>query len=282
MPRPVEGSRAVERVDVGRVRCSVLLDAVVPVPAGMLFPDLEPEVVRARAGASPEQELPGVVTTLSIERGTDVVLVDTGLGADRGGAALDLLGDLGVDRDAVTVVVLTHGHGDHVGGCLVDGEPAFPNARHVIHDAEVRFWLDPVWEGAERGPFRLPPAVAETARRVLPVLDAAGVLERAVRETAVAPGLRVIPAPGHTPGHLAVSVADGVDELLWAADAFVHPANVDDPEPASRMDTDRERTVATRRSLLERAAQRGAILAATHHRVRGRVVRVGDGYRLSP
>jgi glyoxylase-like metal-dependent hydrolase (beta-lactamase superfamily II) len=114
------------------------------------------------------------------------------------------------------------------------------------------------------------------------VLDDAAVLERIDRETVVAPGIRVVPAPGHTPGHLAVSVADGVDELLWAADAFVHPANVADPEPASRMDTDRPLTVATRRSLLERAAQRGAVLAATHHRVRGRVLRDGDRYHLSP
>jgi glyoxylase-like metal-dependent hydrolase (beta-lactamase superfamily II) len=275
-------SKGPDRFSVGTVRCTVLLDAKVPVPAGMLFPDLEPDVVRDRAGAAPDQEIPGVVTALLIERGDDVALIDTGLGADRGGATLERLDGLGVEREAVGVVVLSHAHGDHVGGSVVDGSPTFPNARHVVHDAEVRFWLDPVWEGAERGPFRLPPAVAETARRVLPVLNDSALLERIDRETAVAPGIRVVPAPGHTPGHLAVSIADGIDELLWAADAFVHPANVADPEPASRMDTDRQLTVATRRDLLERAAQRGAILAATHHRVRGKVVRDGAGYRLSP
>lgn len=271
-----------DRFTVGTVRCTVLLDAEVPVPAGMLFPGLDADVVRARTGAPPEHEIPGVVTALLIQRADDVVLVDTGLGTDRGGATHGRLREIGVDPHAVTTVVLTHAHGDHVGGSLLDGDPAFGNARHVIHDAEVRFWLDPVWEDAEQGPFRLPPSVAEAARRTLPVLERVGLLDRVDRETEVAPGIRVVPAPGHTPGHLAVSVADGVDELLWAADAFVHPANVADPEPASRMDSDRERTVATRRELLERAVQRRAILAATHHRVRGRVVRDGAGYRLQP
>jgi glyoxylase-like metal-dependent hydrolase (beta-lactamase superfamily II) len=275
-------SGEVERFSVGAVRCTVLLDAEVPVPAGMLFPDLDPDVVRERAGAPPEQEVPGVVTTLLIERKDDVVLVDTGLGPDRGGASLERLHGLGIEPGVVGVVVLSHAHGDHVGGTVVDGAPAFPNARHVIHDAEMRFWLDPAWEGVERGPFRLPAFVAETARRTLPALEDAGLLDRIDREAAVAPGIRLIPAPGHTPGHVAVAVADGIDELLWAADAFVHPANVADPEPASRMDTDRALTVATRRTLLERAAQRRAILAATHHRVRGRVLRDGDRYRLAP
>ena len=272
----------IERFDIGRVRCTVLLDADVPVPAGALFRDLAPAQVRARAGVGPDDEVPGVITALLIELKDELVLVDTGLGRDRGGALDDRLAACGVDAGAVDIVVFTHGHADHVGGSVVDGEPVFANARHVVHDAEVRFWLDPAWEDAERGPFGLPAHVAATARRVIPALDRSGALDVVERATAVAAGIQVVPAPGHTPGHLAVAVADGSEELLWAGDAFVHPANVDNPAPASRMDTDRPRTIATRRDLLERATQRRALLAATHHRTRGRVVRVGDGYRLQP
>jgi glyoxylase-like metal-dependent hydrolase (beta-lactamase superfamily II) len=274
-------AEAIARFDIGSARCTVLLDAEVPVPAGALFPDLGPDEVRARTGVAPEDELPGVVTALLIQRNDLTVLVDTGLGSDRGGSVHERLEMVGVGRDAIRTVVFTHGHGDHVGGSLIDGTAAFPNARHIVHDAEIRFWLDPAWaDGAERGPFRLPMHVAETARRVLPTLDAGGVLDVVDRETTVAAGVRVVPAPGHTPGHLAVAVADGSDELLWAADAFVHPSNVADPAPASRMDTDRPLTISTRRDLLERAVQRHAILAVTHHRFRGRVVRDGDGYRF--
>jgi glyoxylase-like metal-dependent hydrolase (beta-lactamase superfamily II) len=270
----------IERFDIGRVRCTVLLDADVPVPAGALFRDLAPAEVRARTGVGPDDEVPGVITALLIELKDALALVDTGLGRDRGGALHERLAACGVDAGAVGTVVFTHGHADHVGGSVVDGEPVFANARHVIHDAEVRFWLDPAWEGAQRGPFGLPAHVATTARRVLPALGRSGALDVVDRATAVATGIQVVPAPGHTPGHLAVAVADGSEELLWTGDAFVHPANVEDPAPASRMDTDRPQTIATRRDLLERAAQRRAILAATHHRTRGRVVRRSDGYRL--
>ncbi len=259
----------------------MLHDADAPVPAGALFPELDEAGVRARTGVGPEELLPGVISALLVERDRHLVLVDAGLGPARGGDVHATLAELGVARVTIDIVVISHGHGDHVGGLLLgDGEPAFPNARHVVHDAERRFWLDPGWEGVERGPFRLPAQVAEEARRVLPALDAAGLLDVVERDAELAPGIQVLPAPGHTPGHLAVLVDDGDDALLWAADAFVHPANVADPWPASRMDTDRELTVSTRRALLDRAADRRAHLAATHFRARGQVVRTPDGHRL--
>src|SRR5919112_3865964 len=79
-------AEAIERFDIGRVRCTVLLDAEVPVPAGALFTDLGPDEVRARTGVAPEDELAGVVTALLIQRNDLTVLVDTGLGSARGGA----------------------------------------------------------------------------------------------------------------------------------------------------------------------------------------------------
>lgn len=270
-----------DRFDAGGARCIVLHDADAPVPARALFPELGEADVRARTGVGPDEVLPGVISALLVERDRHTVLVDAGLGPDRGGAVHATLAELGVVREAIRVVAISHGHGDHVGGLLLgDGEPAFPNARHVVHDAELRFWLDPGWEDVERGPFRLPAHVAEAARRVLPALDAAGLLDVVQHDAQLAPGIHVVPAPGHTPGHLATLVHDGDDALLWAADAFVHPANVSDPWPASRMDTDRELTVSTRRELLDRAVERRALLAATHFRVRGRVGRTPDGHRL--
>lgn len=270
-----------DRFEAGGAVCTVLHDADAPVPAGALFPELDEADVRARSGVGPDELLPGVISALLVERDRHLVLVDAGLGPARGGGVHATLAELGVSRETIDVVVISHGHGDHVGGLLLgDGDPAFPNARHVVHGAESRFWLDAAWEGGERGPFRLPAHVAETARRVLPALDAAGLLDVVESEAEVAPGVLALAAPGHTPGHLAAIVHDGDDALLWAADAFVHPANVADPWPASRMDTDRELTVSTRRALLDRTVERRALFAATHFRARGRVVRTPDGHRL--
>ena len=141
-------------VEVGTVRCTVLLEAEAPVPAGVLFPELQPDEILRRTGAAPEQQLPGVITALLVETAGRLVLVDAGLGPSAGGGVHERLAELGIDPGAVEVVVISHAHPDHVGGVLIDGEPAFANARHVVHEAEVAFWLDPAWEGGETGPFR--------------------------------------------------------------------------------------------------------------------------------
>ena len=63
----------------------------------------------------------GHVNTLLVKTGKDVVLVDTGCGTLFGpttGKLLSRLANAGVDAEAVTAVVITHAHGDHVGGLL--------------------------------------------------------------------------------------------------------------------------------------------------------------------
>ena len=93
---------------------------------------------------------------------------------------------------------------------------------------------------------------------------------------------RLVDAPGHTPGHVAVEVDTGDDTLLYVADAFVDELKLEHPDWTALFDTDAADTVASRRALLDRAEERGAIVAAFHVRRAGRSARAGDAYRFEP
>ncbi len=80
-----------------------------------------------------------------VNTGTEVVLFDSGNGAGRrpnAGRLRELLASAGFAPDQIDVVVLTHFHGDHIGGLMEDGSPAFPNASYVTRDVEYDFWSD--------------------------------------------------------------------------------------------------------------------------------------------
>ena len=222
-----------------------------------------------------EGKLPGRVAALLVECPDGLVLVDAGNG--RFAPELDVghvheeLESLGVHPWDVRCVIITHGHADHVGGLVgPHGEPAFPDARHVIHRVEAEFWSSAEAEA-------LPNGAGLPAQTALSALLDAELLDTVEGGARVATGVEVIEAPGHTPGHLAVLVNEAV---LWAGDTFVSQLNVPHPEWVSLSDMDGRTNEATRRRLLERAAAADFLLAASHMPISGTVARTGDGYEL--
>ena len=96
-----------------------------------------------------------------------------------------------MNRDEVDLVVLTYLHGDHIGGNLIDGRPAFPNARYLVSRADWDYWIAPnVLNGNS--------AVQEQAAP----LEGLNVLDLIEGEFAVTGELTTLPTPGHTPGHI--------------------------------------------------------------------------------
>jgi glyoxylase-like metal-dependent hydrolase (beta-lactamase superfamily II) len=202
-----------------------------------------------------------------------VLLVDTGLGPaprsfmpDTEVHLPELLAETGIEPDAVDVVVHTHLHVDHVGW---DG--AFPNARYVVHEQDWAFFMTD--ESLTDRPH--------LRERVLP-LNAAGRIELVAGEMEVAPGVRVIPTPGHTPGHVSVRVESGGDALVVLGDVVVHELQVGDPSAAYVSDHDHELAVATRRRVLGELADEGLRVFVAHFPDSGRFVRDADAFRWEP
>lgn len=191
-----------------------------------------------------------------IDTGSEKILFDTGCGAEDS-SLLGCLQDLGLGPDDIDVVVITHGHPDHIGGLVRNGEPVFDRARHVFGAAEFAFWT----QGDAVRPARL--ANRDLFRRVC--IGLAG------RATFIAPGDEVVPgitavdAAGHSPGLLAFLVENSGQRLLIWSDAFLHYAvSIQHPEWHADFDDDKEQAVETRRRLLKMAAEQRLLIAGHH------------------
>ena len=181
-------------------------------------------------------------------------------------AFLDRLADAGARPDQIDYVLCTHLHADHVGWNtrLLDGRwvPTFPNATYVFSRREHDFWVRQ-YEAGQHEAGQRGPHLQAYADSVLPVVQAGQAL--IVDDGHEIEGrLLLEPAPGHTPGHVAIWLTSGGTEAAFTGDILHHPVQVLHPQWSCMGCLDPVRAVETRRKLLARCAQSGATLFPGH------------------
>lgn len=244
-----------------------LLDSAIRVSLAETFPDLDAKAVEHLRADCPEAFDGDVwlatVHSFLVTSGARRVLVDTGIGGSRvmherygvGGTLLSQLADIGVAPATVTDVVLTHLHGDHVGGVVDDRDgsprPVFARAKHYLHDADVRLMRE-----------RLVGPRAKVAALFLTAMEQVE-LEAFTGEHEVLPGVRLLPTPGHTPGSASVVVGKA-GGLLLTGDALHHPALIRDPAIRDGHDIDSALSARSRLALMERAVAERRTVGPAH------------------
>jgi glyoxylase-like metal-dependent hydrolase (beta-lactamase superfamily II) len=270
---------------VGAIEVMAVSDGALNVPLSFAFPETPPDQLASllTAHGLPAGGAPIPTNATLVRTGGELVLIDAGAGANfqpTAGKLLENLEAAGIDPKAITTVVFTHGHADHLWGALDDFEDAtrFPNARYVMAAPEWDFWTNP--DTASRVPDWLK-GMARGSARVLKRIE--GKLDRRKAGETVAPGLRYVATLGHTPGHMSVEVESGSDRLLIGADALTHVAvSFARPEWRIGSDYDRDAAAATRKRLLDRLATDRTPMIGFHlpYPGHGMVERNGLAYRF--
>lgn len=172
-------------------------------------------------------------TPTVVRTADDVILFDTGLNA---ASITEPLKAAGVSPDEVTVVVITHMHGDHIGGLSgADGMPTFANARYVTGQAEYDAWAKQDNDGFKN-------KVQPLAEKMEFIGDGGSIVS----------GITGMDASGHTPGHMMYMLESGGQQLALVADTANHYVwSLAYPEWEVKFDMDKAKAAATRKKVFD-------------------------------
>jgi glyoxylase-like metal-dependent hydrolase (beta-lactamase superfamily II) len=280
---PPPGAPEPYSFDHGNFDITVVSDGYITVPIEIVLPDGTLEE-RADVLAATGDAAAGLVRSKSnipiLRKGRDLIIIDIGSGdkfQPTDGRLPANLAAAGIDPAAITRVVLTHGHPDHIWAMLNgDGSLRFPNATYHVGAAEWDYWMDPDYRTSM--PAELHDFAAGAQR------DFAAIRERVVMLQPgddVVTGLRVLDTAGHTPGHLSLEVAGG-DGLIITGDVATNEiASFRFPGARFGYDTIPDLAIANRVALMDRAASDRIKLLGYHWTYPGVgfAERAGMGYR---
>ena len=211
-------------------------------------------------------------TTTMVNTGNELILFDTGNDGNKrptAGKTRAHMAKAGYTPEDVDIVVLTHFHGDHIGGMMVDGEAAYPNARYVTSATEYDHWIK-----------------AENALALSNVKPFAEKMSFIKAGEDVVSGVTAVAAYGHTPGHTVYHIESGGERVLIAADTANHfVASLERPDWHVKFDMDKEAAAATRKKIFGMVAADNIPFIGYHmpYPAVGYVAENGvGGYRYTP
>lgn len=247
-------------IQVGALTVAALADGRLAAPAASFFPDAPASAWQDEAAYLNANGLFAMnIGCFLVREAGQWSLVDTGDGTragSYGGRLREQLALAGVAPEEIVRVILTHLHGDHIGGATEDrdGEPAmlFPRARHVLQRRE--------WEARAE----LAAGTPHLYRCLDPVAQA-GLLELVDGDVALSAGISTLLTPGHTPGHQCVLLASQGEQAVIVGDLTHSPMQLNHADWRLPAEWDAEASASSRAAVFDRAEREGLLLCAGHY-----------------
>ncbi|MCK0470478.1 MBL fold metallo-hydrolase [Halalkalibacter sp. APA_J-10(15)] len=250
---------------LGAFKLMAISDGAFPVTRDFFFAETPDELI---------QHIPtqfrAPLNFLLIDSGDKKVLVDTGLGYEHSPTAGKLLSNLkaaGIDPEDIQTVIITHAHLDHTGGMLTNGKPTFPHAQYIMHKEEWDVWTSQ--------------PDSNEYKQLLPLKNQIKLL---TENKEILPGIRLIHTPGHTAGHLSLSIFSEGEHLMLASDILNYPTTLEHLPSHIRAEQTPTQALETRKKFLEEASSKSALLFVCHYPFPGlgRIERTNKGWKWIP
>jgi glyoxylase-like metal-dependent hydrolase (beta-lactamase superfamily II) len=222
-------------------------------------------------------------TVVVVKTGGKTILCDSGTGGQVQPTAGKLMTNMkaaGIDPAKIDTILISHFHPDHIFGLMEKdtNKPVYPDVEIIVSDVEYKFWTDPAVID------RLPEARKGLARRIQAVFPTWKNMRQVTGEPEVAPGIRFVSSPGHTPGHRAFHLSSGSSQLMISNDtAYVPALVVANPGWHGVYDQDAAMAEASRRKLLDRVIADKVQICGYHFPFpgAGTIAKDGAGYALT-
>jgi glyoxylase-like metal-dependent hydrolase (beta-lactamase superfamily II) len=283
-----EPGKGFHKYKVGSVEVTALYDGIWKKPHDPAFiknASIEDtKAALAKAGMTTEY-MPIPLTVVVLKIGDKLIMVDSGSGVGQWQpTAVDLPVNMkaaGIEPSKIGTILISHFHPDHIFGLLEKGTnaPIYPNAELIVNATEYNWWTEPGRVD------KLPEARKALGTRIQKAFPTWKNFKLVEGEQEVAPGIRLVNAPGHTPGHSAFLISSGKQQLMISNDtAYVPALLAPHPEWQGAYDQDGPLAVETRRKLIDRVIADKMAICGAHFPFpgAGTFVKDGNGYVFTP
>jgi len=247
-----------DEISIGNVHILALSDGIGKRQVTDLFPEVPvANLLNYSDTVSPNGTINYKYGSFIINSGTETILVDTGMGPNLPGTLIDQLHRNGLSNDQITIVINTHLHPDHVGWNITwkNSKPyqTFPKARYYLPKVD--------WEhfNQERNYGRF-----QYINDSIKPLEQLGNLHLVEGKEAITKEISLIPTPGHTPGHMSISILSNNQQGIILGDVTHFPFQGQETAWEILFDMDKKQARETRETILDQIEKNGSLVGAGH------------------